>query len=333
LTRYEAWAACPIAAYTYWEGKGRSWEAAGKALLLFGWAPLLWLAAHQGLSSTGTYVVEGAISPARLFRYAYLGWITLKNVPPPVWFLVLAGMLSIWRGRRWREGPVKAMAAYTGLFLLAILFSAHGESPDPERFVTAREAHIPIAAVVLLAGFAPVRHSRLMKATALAGLLWGMWNAHAFVRRDTSAPALQLSYRLANQLDATVTAQDQVILLTKPVQISMYLEKAGRASGEQGLQSAGRVLNSMDTSPPDFQRTIIHSHLPKQSFVSLASRVLAGYMEVTDWPRQTRWVARWSDFTPSNLAEESLSRHLDALASIKVFRAGELSVSVYDLKQ
>src|SRR6185295_6957675 len=53
--------------------------------------------------------------------------ITLKNVPPPVWLLVTAGCLEIVRTSAWRTIRFRALASFGVLFLVAILFSAHGE--------------------------------------------------------------------------------------------------------------------------------------------------------------------------------------------------------------
>ena len=81
LTRYEAWTAGPLLVWAYWSRTGRSTPAAVRAMLLFGWAPAAWMVFHQGISPGGTFVVEAPLSAARLFRYVYLGWITLKNGP------------------------------------------------------------------------------------------------------------------------------------------------------------------------------------------------------------------------------------------------------------
>jgi hypothetical protein len=40
------------------------------------------------------------------------------------------------------------------LFLVSVLLSAHGVMPDPERYVTPREAYIPIYFVLLFATWA-----------------------------------------------------------------------------------------------------------------------------------------------------------------------------------
>lgn len=332
LTRYEAWAACPVLMVTYWTQHQRNLRSALRAVLLFGWAPLLWMAAHQSLSPAGTYVAETGVSLVRLWRYAYLGWITLKNVPPPIWLLAVAGCLEIVRTSAWRTIRFRSLASFGVLFLGAILFSAHGESPDPERFVTAREAHIPIAAAILLAGFAPFSRNLVWRAAAVIGFAWSIWDADRFIRRDTTAPNLQLSYRLAEYLDAAVDSSERAILLTKPVEIESYLSKVERRGGKRALAEARRVLASVNATPPDYQRTVIHSRAAKDRFVSLSANVLASYEDTVDWPSDVTWVARWSDFQPRNRAEEELSRALDGLEPRIRLESGDRTILVYKLK-
>ncbi|MGH9657532.1 MAG: hypothetical protein ACRD96_03250, partial [Bryobacteraceae bacterium] len=175
LTRYEAWIACPVLAAAYIARRGWRPQAA-----LFALAPAVWIALHGGLSPSGTFVVETAVSPARFVRWVYLGWIAVKNTPPPVLALGAAGL---WTLRRETADPrLRAVAAFAILFLVAVLFSAHGEAPDPERRVTAREATLLIGGVSLLAAFGlRLVPPRRVAAAAVACAAWGVADAHRFL--------------------------------------------------------------------------------------------------------------------------------------------------------
>ena len=149
---------------------------------------------------------------------------------------------------------------------------------------------------------------------------------------DTAAPNLQLSYRLAQYLDAEMGASERAIILTRPIEIESYLSKVERRAGKRGLAEARRVLASVNTSPPDYQRTVIQSRAGKDRLLSLSANVLAAYEDTIQWPPDVTWVARWSDFQPQNLAEEKLSRTLDGLQPKIRLTFGDHAIAVYKLK-
>jgi hypothetical protein len=333
FTRFEAWAACPILIF---RGTGlQPVRAQAKGLchriLLYGWAPLVWIAAHIGLASAGSFVIEPPHSIARLMRIVYLGWITVKNVPPPALALVALGVFTAWK---LRDRRLTALAAFFALFLASILCSAHGVSPDPERFVTSREATLCISAAIFLAGFAllrwPLQRWQKMRAALVAlGFVWGVWDAHRFLVRDTSDPHVQLGYRLAGYLDANLKGNERVVILAPPVPpelVSMYLDKVAQLGGD--LERARRNLADSETTPPDYQRTLAHSRLGKSRILSLAGNV---YGAPPDLPAGVEWAALWSDFQPSNAVEAQFRASLAGKTPVETLRAGPLTIAVYRL--
>ena len=309
LTRYEAWIVCPVLAAS----RGPRRLVAG--CLLFGWAPLGWMLFHMGVSAPGTFVVEWPRTPWRLMRWAYIGWITAKNTPAPVLALAALGAWSIWRGGVYRRREVRVLAATGGLFLVSILFSAHGVSPDPERFVASREATLPVAGTIALAGFgiAACKSAKAAWLFTAAGILWSLFDAQRFVRRDTSEPHLQLSYALAQYLDGAVKGEERVLILaaSPPSELlDAYFDKVRQRQGETGVDRARQVMAGMDTSPPDCQRTFIHSRLAR-------SRFLCGIGDA-------EWIAAWSDgpyYDPQGAAPA------------RMLRSGNLSVAVYQSRR
>lgn len=318
LTRYEAWAACPVLALSYWRGRGWKPLDAARALALFGWAPLAWIFYNGSLSPEGTYVVESQLSLERFFRWVYLGWITVKQTPVPV--LLLAG-LGAWRLFRQRllQGPRWAvLAGFFVVFLVAILFSAHGLGERPERVVAAREAHLPIAAAICLAGLGLARFPRYRGWLVAASVLLGLLGARRYIAEETSRPATQLAYRLALYLDRTLKDGERAVILTKPnppERLKTFLDRAERRGGLAARQRAQQVLHQVGSTTHDYQRTVVHSRLGK-------SRLLAQ----PDPPgAPVKWLVVWSDFEPAGAG-------LAAGALVETIRAGPLSAAVYRLE-
>jgi hypothetical protein len=262
----------------------------------------------------------------------YLGWITVKNTPVPVLILAVWGGWILWKTGLRKQPDLRAPLVFLVLFAAAILLSAHGEAPDPERFVTAREAHIPIAAAVFAAGFAIRQRRRACAVLAAAGVALGLYQAHRFTARDTSLPATQLSFELARFLDAAVKDGETVAMLVKPIPeplVRNYLDKVEAAGGEEGLRRARRVLTSVDTSPPDYQRTKIHAARGGQ-LVSFAPRPGTPPDRIPRADPDVQWIVVWSDHVPRNETEMLVQQR--AIASgepVRVLSAGPLSIEVY----
>ena len=129
----------------------------------------------------------------------------------------------------------------------------------------------------------------------------GVYGGDRFLARETSAPNLQLSYSLARYLEDTLQGKERAIILVKPIPSRMlqyHLDKVYAQSGGAGLASARRVLLSMDTAPPEYQRTLVHSRLGKQRLLSFGG-VAASEWKPSEWPdTHAAWIAVWSDFEP-----------------------------------
>ena len=330
LTRYEAWAACPVFVLAFAVKRGTRARDFLKGSFLFGWAPLGWLIWRVASGPRGSFVLDTNLSPERLFRYLYLGWITVQNTALP--FLILAAV-GFWRF--WKQGMLRAarytmLAGFLALFLIAILFSAHGERDQPDRFVTAREAHLPLAAV-----------------TVMAGLAISLFMADRFVNRETSDPRLKLCYELAQYLDQAVSGSEKVVVLAKPIapaMLSRYLDKSEELGGVIGRRNAVLALARLDTSPPDYQRTLVHSRLSKDRLRSLASlplpeeeaRLLAGKPgHEGGLPPELAppdWLVVWSDFEPTNLEDARLGELAAARQPVETLHKGSFSARIYRTK-
>ncbi len=302
FTRFEAWAAAPVLAFAYGRKKGFA-----KALALYGWAPALWLIYQRGLAPAGSYVIEAHLSFARLMRWVYLGYITVKFTPLIVIALGVGGAWLFWRDR-WRQ-RTWPLVTFLALFTVALLFSAHGDWPDPERRIASREAHLWIAALLILAAIALQRFTRYRVAIAIAGILFGSWGAYRLVATEAADPRLQLSYRLAKFFDHSLDPGQRALILSPPWPphtFEFYLQRARETGGEAGYAAAIRNLADADMSPPDYQRTLIHSRFDRDRLVPSSDTC-------------TEWVAVWSDYaaSPRDLpAPEAILRSKDLAVRI-----------------
>ncbi|MBV9677953.1 MAG: glycosyltransferase family 39 protein [Acidobacteriaceae bacterium] len=290
LTRYEAWAAAPVLAFAYAQEQGFRPAAWTKSVLLFGWVPLSWIVFHHGLASSGSFVLDHSITFWRLQRLLYISWITAKETTIPTLVLALWGMALVIRFRPWCNRRFLLGGAFLLLFSIALLFSAHGDTPDPERYISSREAHIPITTVTLLAAFALRRRTRLHVGLALLSVALGSYGAFRFVQHETARPEIRLGYELAQYLDHNMGSREYVLVLARPIapqSVKMYLAKAYELGGRAGLREARRELERVDTSPLDYQRTLIHTHLRWEQ--------LAAFPKM---PPKLDWIAVWSDFAP-----------------------------------
>jgi len=313
LTRYEAWAAAPVLALVYVLRKDRSLIGCLKGGLLFGWMPALWILTHRGLSTPGSFVIESRISIWRLQRYAYIGWITAKNTQLTVLALAAIGGWRLHKDRSLIDWRLWTQIAFVALFLISVLFSAHGVMPDPERYVTAREAYIPIYFALLLATLGLAQWPRWTGVIVAASVVLGAAGAYFYVWRETSQPEVQLAYRLAKYLDGAVNDNQRALILAKPIPeaaMQRYLERVRQSDGEEGMRKAQIEIQERELEGGDYQRLLLYSHLGRD-------RLLASPTACAEW------VAVWSDY-PSAVSE------LAGRQPVQVLRCGPMSVTILE---
>jgi hypothetical protein len=312
LTRYEAWAVCPVLTVAYILRKDRSPTGWIKAALLFGWMPVVWILINRGaLTSPGHFVVERSFSIVRLLRYPYLAWVTVRTTQITVVLLAAVGAFRLYKNRSLIDWRLQVQIAFVILFLLAIPFSAHGVPPDPERYVTSREAHIPIYFVLLLATLGLAQWPRWTTAIVAISAVLGLAGAIMIARNETSQPGFQLSYGLAKYLDSAVQGQERVLVLAKPIPedtATHYFEKALQTGGEEGLRQAQLSLKVDDLKPLNYQRLLVYSRLG-------SSRLLTPPASCGEW------VAVWSDYPDA-------ARELTGTQPVEVLRSGPMSVTI-----
>lgn len=311
LTRFEAWTACPALAFAYFFRKERQLVGAIKAVVLFGWAPAVWVLSHHGLTSAGHYAVETFGSIWRLQRLVYVAWITTKFTQLPVLLLAIAGAWRMFRDNSSLDWRIRVQLGFLAAFLIAILFSAHGVMPDPERYVTSREAHFAMFFILLLASMELPSLGWWSRPVVALSVVLGVVGAFWYVRSQVHLPEVQAAWQVARFLDQSVRPGQRVLLLTGPVEAAsarLYLDKARRTGGEEGLRQARLELQEAAHTPPDYQRTVVYSRLPRVDLLAAPS----GCAE---------WIAVWSDYPDA-------ARELAGEVPVKIIQTGPKSVAI-----
>jgi hypothetical protein len=301
LTRYEAWIVTGIAgAFFWWQGRRGSGLALARSFLrtviLFGWAPMIWLGVHRGLSPPGTWVIEWVPDWARLCRIPQVLAMTAFHAGLPVLILSFWGGLEVWRKSLWRSPRIQMLIVATVALLVGLVFSAHGVPPDPVRYVTDRESHWPLLPLLWGAGLGSFQWKKWLMArwrmgktsvdSELSGLgswpycmligailIWGLYETNRRIVSLTSSGDLQLNYAVAQYLDRHLARDQNVLIIAEPLPnaaIEDYVETARQKGGEPGRQAAGKIVAELDTGPRDYSRTVVHSSLGKSRFFHTA---------------------------------------------------------------
>jgi hypothetical protein len=162
----------------------------------------------------------------------------------------------------------------------------------------------------------------------------GIFEAERAIRRDTSDPRIQVSYELARYVDDRLKPNETALVFAKPIPpelVQQYVDKVSRKSGDAGVKHARMILLSLETTPPDYQRTLVHSRLGKHRLRSLAGNIGAVPEDIS-LPGCVTLTAVWSDFAPTNSAEARLYRSMISDATpVKTVTAKTVSATVYRL--
>jgi hypothetical protein len=266
LCRYEAWIAAAMAAAWRWRQPRRA------ALFLL--APLLWTAAHLGLSPRGSYVLD--LDPATLgwSRLAFLWTKVREYTGGAVLALAAAGAVlpAMRRDRRW---------GWAALFVLAVLAAAGlagHETPPGSGRISERMAHLPAVAVCACAGLAlaaPLQALRgraraalgVAAAAALAFVGW-RWHAQlrAQVREATSEPSLRLAVEVASFAAVALPEGGRLAVAGPPVdaaQVDAYVRKVAASGGD--VARAQAIAAGFADHSPDLDRVAAHLSRPPRS--------------------------------------------------------------------
>jgi len=299
LTRYEAWVITAVAAlyYLVTRLKGHSplsyLRLLLKTMAIFGWAPLLWVLLHRGVSPQGTFVVEGPAPWARFWRIPYVGSMAVYHAGPVVALLAGFGLLKFWKSSLWKNREIQMVLAAASLLMLSLVFSAHGVEPDPQRYVTDREAHWFIlfafwaAALGLsalkqplmpLAGTSPskpltdFRNLRVVSyyLVLILAVVWGTFQTSQYIKRLLADQNLILDYAVAQHLEQNLLDGEVALVFAQPTTQSSaqhYLDKVYRQGGTKALERARRQLAELKSGPLDYSRIAANTHLRRDQIV------------------------------------------------------------------
>lgn len=293
LTRYEAWVIAAVAGLyhlrTRFAGRytlNTLWLLV-RTIILFGWAPLFWILAHHGVSPQGTYVLEEPATWARVWRIPYIIAMSMYHVGPIVGCLALLGLLVFWKQSLWKKLGIQMVLAAAALLLLSLVFSAHGVEPDPQRYVTDREAHwfvlFPFWAAALglislqrrlspqaespnsqQANASRKRHLSICSLSLGLAVVWGVVQTNRYIERLLADQNLSLDYAVAQHLKRNLPHGSKALVFAKPLPpeaTQEYFTKVYLQGGSRALDVARQQLAELKSGPLDYCRVVVNSHL------------------------------------------------------------------------
>jgi len=290
LCRYEAWLAAALAAASRWRTPLR-------ALLFFGWAPLLWCAAWGGFAPPGTYVLDLDLAAGHARRLAFL-LAKLREYAGDTW-LLLAVLGAVAALRRRPRGWGWSAAFLAGV-LAALALVGH-EYPPGSGLISERMAHLPAVALCALAGLGigaawdarEGRRGALPARLALCGLtawlcvgwLHRSWTLLADANRD---PSLRLALAVAQLADERLTKGGRLAVAAPRLPDSAaaaYLGKVESAGGD--VERASAVAREIHV--PDAYRVRAHIARSPHAVVLAGEEPVEMIAVFDDAPDADRW--------------------------------------------
>jgi hypothetical protein len=295
LCRYEAWIAAGLAAVAHREKPLR-------ALVQFGWAPVVWMAYWRGLSPPGTYVLDldalARLGPrlpfliAKLREYSGDGLLLLG--------LGGAGLLVRRRDRR-----IAWAAAGLGLILLVVTLAGQ-EFPPGSGLVSERLVHVLMVAVCLAAGAgaaalafgapsdrgASTGRGLAVGALAAAIGLRGAWHAAWLAAVANADPSLHLARDVARFADTLLAPGERLTVVgprLSPETLADELRKLERRGGD--ARAAADLLREFSRRGLDGDRVAAHLGRPPA--------LVGGAEEPGDW-------YAWFDRPPARWPPQAL---------------------------
>jgi O-antigen/teichoic acid export membrane protein len=252
LTRYESWVvAASLAAIDAYKSRGRRLH---EVLLLFGWAPLLWILTQGGLAPPGTYVADTGWSWLRLERLAYFGERIAVHAP----FALALAPWGIWL--TWRRRQVRGFLAVVASTAVAIVALGH-DYPPGSAGVSERAVHLPLAAALF---FAAAALAELLKRRRFLGAMLGLLVAVSLalavrqVKARSAEPEVAGSQAIATYLGQRLGPGERALIVARPVEpglVRHYLSLIAERKPQE-IAEAERLVAALSL-PQDYQRLVI----------------------------------------------------------------------------
>ncbi|PYQ52514.1 MAG: hypothetical protein DMF78_11110 [Acidobacteria bacterium] len=295
LCRYEAWIAIGLVLVGRW-AREPTWRRRGRAVVVFGWAPLLWIALWRGLAPRGTYVLDLDPGAARLARLGFLATKLREYSGLALLLLATIGLVLVaWRrDRRWLAG-----LAYVATTMAAVVMAGHEAPPGGGR-VSERLIHLPALAACALGGLAlaalatrdrareTARVMAVLVVTALAAD--GLRRTHALLAEAARDPALRLAVAVAAFADQRLGRGERLGVAAPPVPaaaIADYVRKVERAGGDAA--EARRIGLALAARSVDAERVAAQLARPPATVVTTADARPALVAVYEDAPAGSTW--------------------------------------------
>jgi hypothetical protein len=311
-------------------GYGGSWSLLRKrkSCLALQPQPLACAGANDDLVWLGSTPLDSAASrckPARHLRSGgtcHLG-ATLENSLRHGDGLVSCRTRGWLAGRSWpfeilegvtlAEKEIQMVLRAAALLMLSLIFSAHGVEPDPQRYVTDREAHWfvlfafwagalglsdlkqrlrPSAETSHAKPSAASRNLRLafFYLVLILAVVWGAFQTDRYVKRLLADQNLILDYAVAQHLEKNLPPRSKALVFAKPLPPSStqeYFDKVYSKGGTWALELARRQLAELNSGPPDYSRVAVNTRSRKTQILD-ASKLIVNASDATSFFAQNR---------------------------------------------
>ena len=258
-TRYEAWFVALFLAVLELHRSGLGAKQLLRVTLLFGWAPLVWVAVHGGFAPSGTYVADTDWSWTKWERVPYLAGRIVAHAP---YALVLVPLGFVTRGQDRERWPPRALWALGAIALVtcAIILAGHAYPPGTS-LVSERAAHFPMVGIVLVSAWvlgSLTPGSKVQPLLLFLSLAGSVALSQRHVEARASTAEVSFIHSVARYIDTSLPSNEMILVAGKPVDpalIDHYLDLIARRKPEE-LEAARRLVQEL-TLPESYQRLVV----------------------------------------------------------------------------
>lgn len=331
LTRYEAWFILPV--LVWWRAKLEKSTnsltprilSVFRATLVFGWAPILWIALSWAQFGEWNRVF---LQTSDQVFYAWrphfdLEWLAtygqrmgywLIRFGSPIIVFSLFGLIAIVRNWDVVWSKMKLLFAFGGLVLIFFFFIIGKEFETVNRFVM-----IPLSIVLVLTilGLEQVKTwvagknwswaTQSRYRWTMIGVVLGFLMVYSMItmKRLNDRPEFKVPFELSNYLDAMLTTNEKAVVV------------------------AGRFRELTDEAPMAYQRIIAQSKLGRERILCAGLLGEESHSQLWDYARknQVRYVAIFEDFEPWLPADKFFAEVTQSAGRvIRVFKTKQASI-------
>ena len=246
------------------------------------------------------------------------------------------------------------------LLVVSLVFSAHGVEPNPQRYVTDREAHWLVLFAFWSAALglswlkepavssakashskAPTHSSNLRtvihRLVLVLAVVWGIFQTDRYIKRLLADQNLILDYAVAQHLEQNLSDGEVALVFAQPIPANsaqQYLDKVYSQGGTHALAVARQQLADLNSGPLDYSRIVVNSHVRKGQIVD-GSKLTVNPSDTQSFVSQNhvRLAAVFSNYPAQEVNSRHLLNYLKQRSVQHVtLKDRNLQVSIYEVR-